>query len=79
MLTIDGSHGEGGGQILRTAIGEHLADQLLLPLALGAGGTFTTTPLSGHSTTNMETLRQFVDREIASEEVREGVVRVTVR
>jgi RNA 3'-terminal phosphate cyclase (ATP) len=43
------------------AVGEHLADQLLLPMAVGEGGTFTTTPLTGHSTTNIEVIRKFVD------------------
>jgi RNA 3'-terminal phosphate cyclase (ATP) len=60
------------------AVGEHLADQLLLPLAAGEGGSFTTTPLSGHSVTNIETIRRFVSREIATAEVRNGLVRVTV-
>ena len=61
------------------AIGEHLADQLLLPLAVGEGGSFTTTPLTGHSVTNIETIRRFVDREIATQQVSNGIVRVTVR
>lgn len=61
------------------AVGEHLADQLLLPMALGDGGAFTTTPLSGHATTNVAVIRHFVDREIACEPVRNGVVRVRVR
>lgn len=60
------------------AIGEHLADQLLLPLAVGEGGAFTTTPLSGHSTTNVETIQMFVKRRIACEQVSNGVTRVTV-
>lgn len=60
------------------AVGEHLADQLLLPLAVGGGGVFTTTPLSGHSETNVETIRRFVDRDIVASPVRNGVVRVTV-
>jgi len=33
-------------------VDEHLADQLLLPLALGAGGCFRTGPLSEHTRTN---------------------------
>lgn len=60
------------------AVGEHLADQLLLPLAVGAGGSFTTTPLSGHSTTNVETIQRFVDRKIETTQVSAGVVRVVV-
>ena len=47
------------------AVGEHLADQLLLPMAVGEGGVFTTTELTGHSTTNIEVIRKFVDVPIA--------------
>ncbi len=35
------------------AVGEYLADQLLLPMVIGAGGEFTTGALSSHSRTNM--------------------------
>lgn len=52
-------------------VGEYLADQLLLPLALGEGGAFVTGPLSRHSTTQIELLERFlkvkVDREIAED------------
>jgi RNA 3'-terminal phosphate cyclase (ATP) len=61
------------------AVGEHLADQLLLPLAVGEGGSFTTTPLSGHSTTNIEVIRKFVDVVFAIDEVSAGITRVRVR
>jgi RNA 3'-terminal phosphate cyclase (ATP) len=61
------------------AIGEHLADQLLLPLSVGAGGSFTTTPLSGHSATNMDTIRLFVNATFTCEEVNERLTRVTVQ
>jgi RNA 3'-terminal phosphate cyclase (ATP) len=47
------------------AVGEHLADQLLLPMALGEGGVFTTTTLTDHVTTNIEVIRKFVDVPIA--------------
>ena len=60
------------------AVGEHLADQLLLPLAAGDGGSFTTMPLSSHSLTNLETIRRFCDRPMTTEPVSDGVVRVTV-
>jgi RNA 3'-terminal phosphate cyclase (ATP) len=43
------------------AIGPHLADQLLLPMALGAGGRFTTGPLSDHTRTNIATIQRFLD------------------
>jgi RNA 3'-terminal phosphate cyclase (ATP) len=60
------------------AVGEHLADQLLLPLAVGKGGSFTTTPLSGHASTNIETIRRFVDREITATPITSGITRVVV-
>ncbi len=42
-------------------VGEHLADQLLLPLAVAGGGRFRTAPLSSHAVTNIETIRRFLD------------------
>jgi RNA 3'-terminal phosphate cyclase len=38
------------------AVDEHLSDQLLLPLALGAGGSFVAPRVSEHLTTNREVL-----------------------
>jgi RNA 3'-terminal phosphate cyclase (ATP) len=46
------------------AVGQHLADQLLLPLALGHGGAFTTLPLSRHSLTNIDTIEKFLPVKI---------------
>lgn len=43
----------------RVAIDEHLADQLLLPLALSGSGCFTTTAPSQHCLSNIEVIRQF--------------------
>lgn len=51
------------GQI-RTAIGEHFADQLLLPMALFGGGVFTTTDISQHTRTNIDIIKRFLDVEI---------------
>lgn len=42
-------------------VGEHLADQLMLPLALAGGGGFTTGPPSLHATTQIETLGLFLN------------------
>jgi RNA 3'-terminal phosphate cyclase (ATP) len=61
------------------AVDEHLADQLLLPMAVGGGGTFTTTPLSTHATTNIEVIRMFVDVPIEVTELSRGLRRVSVR
>jgi RNA 3'-terminal phosphate cyclase (ATP) len=41
-------------------VGEHLADQLLLPMALAGAGAFFTTPLSRHATTNIEVIQAFL-------------------
>ncbi|MEO1574555.1 MAG: RNA 3'-terminal phosphate cyclase [Pseudomonadota bacterium] len=38
-------------------VDEHLADQLLLPMAIGAGGSFVTGPLSLHTQTNIHVIR----------------------
>tara|TARA_Y100001934_G_C12387269_1_gene797678 strand:+ start:6937 stop:7971 length:1035 start_codon:yes stop_codon:yes gene_type:complete len=46
------------------SIGEHLADQLLLPMALGKGGVFTTTAPSLHTRTNIDVIQQFLDVDI---------------
>ncbi len=39
---------------------EHLADQLLLPMAMAGGGSFATLPLTPHSTTNIDVIRRFL-------------------
>lgn len=39
---------------------EHLADQLLLPLALGVGGSFRTATISEHTRTNMAIIAEFL-------------------
>jgi RNA 3'-terminal phosphate cyclase (ATP) len=43
------------------AVGEHLADQLLLPIALAGAGVFTTTRITRHAETNMEIIARFLD------------------
>lgn len=64
-------------------VGEYLADQLLLPMALGkangtGGGAFRTLALSDHSTTHISIIREFLDVEIAVIESDENDVLVTV-
>jgi RNA 3'-terminal phosphate cyclase (ATP) len=58
-------------------VGEHLADQLVLPLAVAGGGRFRSAPLSLHATTNIETIRCFLDVAIRVEPDGDAVV-VTV-
>jgi RNA 3'-terminal phosphate cyclase (ATP) len=42
------------------AVGEHLADQLLLPFALAGGGVFTASKLNRHARTNMDVVSTFL-------------------
>jgi RNA 3'-terminal phosphate cyclase (ATP) len=59
-------------------VGEHLADQLLIPLALAGGGSYTTGPLSLHTTTNIEIIRKFLDVEINTMPVGDDVWRIAI-
>jgi RNA 3'-terminal phosphate cyclase (ATP) len=42
------------------AVGEHLADQLMLPLALAGGGSFSCAAISDHMRTNAEVIARFL-------------------
>lgn len=48
-------------------VGVHLADQIMLPLAIAGHGNYVTLPLSLHSTTHMELIRRFLDIGVAVE------------
>jgi RNA 3'-terminal phosphate cyclase (ATP) len=60
------------------AVGEHLADQLLVPLALAGGGRFTTLEPTRHTTTNAGVIRQFLDIEVRTDELGPDRFEVTV-
>ena len=45
-------------------VGQFLADQLMLPMALGKGGAYLTGRPTKHSLTNREVIRKFLDVEI---------------
>ncbi len=49
------------------AVSEHLADQLLLPMALAGGGSFTMDVVSQHTLTNAEVIARFLPVNIAFE------------
>jgi RNA 3'-terminal phosphate cyclase (ATP) len=59
-------------------VGEHLADQLLIPLALASGGSYVTGEPSSHTTTNVEVIRKFLDVEIRTARVSERLWRIDV-
>lgn len=60
------------------AVGEHLADQLLLPLVIEEGGTYRTLRPTAHTFTNMDVIRAFIQREISVTEEAGGVCRIEV-
>jgi RNA 3'-terminal phosphate cyclase (ATP) len=53
-------------------VGEHLADQLLLPMALGEGGSFVTAQATPHLRSNVAVIERFTARRIAIELVKDG-------
>jgi RNA 3'-terminal phosphate cyclase (ATP) len=64
-------------------VGEHLADQLMLPLAVsayagGPGGTYRSTALSCHSTTHLDVLRKFLDMEVTVDRNETGEYTVSI-
>jgi RNA 3'-terminal phosphate cyclase (ATP) len=64
--------------VSRAVAAEHLADQLLLPLALAGGGSFTATKLSRHARTNQEVITKFLPIEFETENAGDHVaVRLT--
>jgi len=57
---------------------EHLADQLLIPMALAGGGSFRTTKPSLHTTTNAQVIQRFLPVPIRIEQENELAWRVSV-
>jgi RNA 3'-terminal phosphate cyclase (ATP) len=59
------------------SVDEHLADQLLLPLALGAGGSFVAPRISDHLVTNRDTLALVLpESRVAIEPLPEGTAAI---
>jgi RNA 3'-terminal phosphate cyclase (ATP) len=59
-------------------VGEHLADQLLIPMALAHGGSYTTTTPTLHTTTNVEIVKKFLPVEINTTQLTEDLWKVEV-
>lgn len=55
------------------AVGHHLADQLLLPMAIAGGGSLTTDRFSSHLASNARVIQCFLPVAIASEDKRDHV------
>lgn len=64
---------------LDAPVWSYLADQLLLPMAIGAGGSFRTCQPSQHSKTNSEVIKAFLDVDITMTEEKSGQYRIEVR
>lgn len=62
-----------------TAVGEHLADQLLLPMALAGGGCFTTSHMSDHLHSNMRVIQRCLPMVIDSHVREEGGLLIECR
>jgi RNA 3'-terminal phosphate cyclase (ATP) len=63
---------------LDVPVGIHLADQLLLPMALGRGGTFRTMKPTPHTETNASVIRRFLPASIDIEHEAAGAYRIAV-
>jgi RNA 3'-terminal phosphate cyclase (ATP) len=61
----------------QAAVGEHLADQLMLPMALAGGGAFTAVTISQHARTNAAVIERFLPVSFGFEE-RPGATLCTV-
>jgi RNA 3'-terminal phosphate cyclase (ATP) len=59
-------------------VGRHLADQLLLPMAVAGGGVLRTLPLSSHAWTQVELIRAVTDLPVEVDEQAEGPTTVQV-
>ena len=59
-------------------VGEHLADQLLIPLAIGSGGSYLTTTPSEHTRTNIAVIQQFLNVEIEIEQLTDPTWKICV-
>lgn len=56
------------------AVGEHLADQLLLPMALAGGGSFSCNKVSQHALTNAEVISRFLPVRITFDQQERGSI-----
>lgn len=59
-----------------TAMAEHLADQLLLPMAMAGGGSLTTPRMTEHLESNIQVLKQFLPVDIRCGETGSGALRI---
>lgn len=59
-------------------VGEHLSDQLLLPLAMAGAGSFDTCALADHARSNMRVIQQFLPVRFPITEIAERRLRISI-
>jgi RNA 3'-terminal phosphate cyclase (ATP) len=59
-------------------VGRHLADQILIPMALARGGSYMTTTPTPHTTTNIEVIKKFLPVEITTTQLTEDIWKIEV-
>jgi RNA 3'-terminal phosphate cyclase (ATP) len=60
------------------AVGEFLADQILIPMAMAGGGVYTADLISTHTETNISVIKKFLDVDVVIAD-EETLKRVTVK
>jgi RNA 3'-terminal phosphate cyclase (ATP) len=59
-------------------VGPHLADQLILPVALAGGGSIVTMPLTLHTTTNISVVQMFLSVSVQVNSLTREAIRIDV-
>ncbi|MFC1851467.1 RNA 3'-terminal phosphate cyclase [candidate division CSSED10-310 bacterium] len=59
-------------------VGKHLADQLLVPMALCGGGLFRTFSPTQHTRTNMAVIEQFLDLKIGLKKLDDTIYEISI-
>ena len=59
-------------------VGIHLADQLLIPMALAGGGRFRTLGLTDHTKTDIEVIKNFLNISIEASAVKDDVIEIAI-
>ena len=63
---------------LNVPVGRFLADQLLLPMSIGAGGKYLTSLPTKHTQTNVEVIQKFLNTDIKLENNKDGTFMIEV-
>lgn len=64
--------------VAEVPVGQYLADQLIIPMAMAGSGRFRTLPLSQHTRTNIEVVKRFLDVNIDVRQIENNVFEIQV-